>query len=58
LWRERGQTLIVVSHDTWVAGRASRRIWLDAGKLQAPPVDDRPGAEAAVAPVPKPALHA
>ena len=33
LWRERGQTLIVVTHDTWVAGRASRRIWLDAGRL-------------------------
>jgi len=33
LWRERGQTLIVVTHDTWVASRASRRIWLDAGKL-------------------------
>ncbi len=31
LWRERGQTLIVVTHDTWVASRASRRIWLDAG---------------------------
>ena len=58
LWRERGQTLIVVSHDTWVAGRASRRIWLDAGKLQAPPVDDRPGAEATAAPVPEPALQA
>ena len=24
LWRERGQTLIVVTHDTWVADRASR----------------------------------
>ena len=58
LWRERGQTLIVVSHDTLVAGRASRRIWLDAGKLQAPPVDDRPGAEATAAPVPEPALQA
>jgi putative ABC transport system ATP-binding protein len=33
LWRERGQTLIVVTHDTWVAGRASRRIWLDQGRL-------------------------
>jgi putative ABC transport system ATP-binding protein len=33
LWRERGQTLIVVTHDTWVAGRASRRIWLDEGRL-------------------------
>jgi len=31
VWRDRGQTLIVVTHDTWVAGRASRRIWLDAG---------------------------
>jgi putative ABC transport system ATP-binding protein len=34
LWRERGQTLIVVTHDTWVAGRASRRIWLEEGRLQ------------------------
>ncbi len=38
LWRERGQTLIVVTHDTWVASRASRRIWLDAGRLE-----ERPG---------------
>jgi len=58
LWRERGQTLIVVTHDTWVAGRASRRIWLDAGRLEAPPMGDRPGAEATVAPVPEPALQA
>ncbi len=42
LWRERGQTLIVVTHDTWVASRASRRIWLDAGKL-APEGSGRPG---------------
>ena len=34
LWRERGQTLIVVTHDTWVASRASRRIWLDRGRLE------------------------
>ncbi len=34
LWRERGQTLIVVTHDTWVASRASRRIWLDAGRIE------------------------
>jgi putative ABC transport system ATP-binding protein len=34
LWRERGQTLIVVTHDTWVASRASRRIWLDQGLLE------------------------
>jgi putative ABC transport system ATP-binding protein len=44
LWRERGQTVILVTHDTWVAGRASRRIWLDEGRLVAlpdamPPVD-------------------
>jgi len=37
LWREQGQTLVVVTHDTWVAGRASRRIWLDDGKLEALP---------------------
>jgi putative ABC transport system ATP-binding protein len=57
LWRERGQTLIVVTHDTWVASRASRRIWLDAGKIEAAPVDDRPAAEAATGPVPEPALQ-
>ena len=45
LWRERGQTLIVVTHDTWVASRASRRIWLDAGKL-APESSGRPVAAA------------
>ena len=39
LWRERGQTLIVVTHDTWVASRASRRIWLDAGRLEEPAGD-------------------
>ena len=46
LWRERGQTLIVVTHDTWVASRASRRIWLDAGRIEeeettGPHVDER-----------------
>ena len=58
LWRERAQTLIVVSHDTWVAGRASRLIWLDAGRLEAPPVDDRPRAAGPVGPVPEMALRA
>jgi putative ABC transport system ATP-binding protein len=58
LWRERGQTLIVVTHDTWVAGRASRRIWLDAGRLEAPPVDDRPGTDVTAAPVREPVLQA
>jgi putative ABC transport system ATP-binding protein len=38
LWREQGQTLIVVTHDTWVASRASRRIWLDRGRLETEPV--------------------
>jgi putative ABC transport system ATP-binding protein len=51
LWRERGQTLIVVTHDTWVASRASRRIWLDAGKLEAPPGEERPFAESVSEPV-------
>ena len=39
LWRERGQTLILVTHDTWVATRASRRIWLDEGRVTS--ADDR-----------------
>ncbi len=33
LWREQGQTLVMVTHDSWVASRASRRIWVDAGRL-------------------------
>ncbi len=33
-WRELGQTLIVVTHDSWVASRALRRIHLDAGMLK------------------------
>jgi putative ABC transport system ATP-binding protein len=33
LWGGRGQTVIVVTHDTRVAARASRRLWLDAGKV-------------------------
>jgi putative ABC transport system ATP-binding protein len=57
LWRERGQTLIVVTHDTWVAGRASRRIWLDAGKVETAPVDDRPTADATPGPAREPALR-
>ena len=54
-WRESGQTLIVVTHDTWVARRASRRIWLDAGRLEEPAgagpadLDERILAEAGVA---------
>ena len=41
LWRDRGQTLVIVTHDTWVAGRASRRIWLDAGRITSD--DEDPG---------------
>ena len=41
LWREQGQTLIVVTHDTWVASRASRRIWLDRGVLDVEPAAPR-----------------
>ena len=44
LWRERGQTLIVVTHDTWVASRASRRIWLTDGCIVSS--DDREADEA------------
>jgi putative ABC transport system ATP-binding protein len=33
LWREKGQTVVLVTHDTWVASRASRRIWLDEGRI-------------------------
>jgi putative ABC transport system ATP-binding protein len=40
LWRERGQTLVVVTHDTWVASRASRRIWLEAGRVEEPAIAD------------------
>ena len=48
LWRERGQTLIVVTHDTWVASRASRRIWLDRGRLDEEPAVAVPDLDARV----------
>ena len=43
LWRDRGQTLIAgVTHDTWVASRASRCIWgLADGCIAAPMVARR-----------------
>ncbi len=31
LWREHAQTIVMVTHDTQMAARASRRLWLDAG---------------------------
>lgn len=33
LWRERGLTIIVVTHDSGVAARASRLLWMEAGRL-------------------------
>ena len=50
LWRDRGQTLIVVTHDTWVASRASRCIWLADGCIAAP---DGREADAALEPSPQ-----
>ena len=56
LWRERGQTLIVVTHDTWVASRASRRIWLDRGRLEEEPAVGGPDLHASVRVLAEPAL--
>lgn len=36
VWRERALTLIVVTHDSWVAARAQRRLHLRAGRLTEP----------------------
>ena len=33
VWRERGLTLIVVTHDSWVAQRAERRLHLKQGRV-------------------------
>ncbi len=33
VWRERGLTLIVVTHDSWVARRAERRLHLKQGRV-------------------------
>ncbi|HTX69995.1 MAG TPA: ABC transporter ATP-binding protein [Thermoleophilia bacterium] len=57
LWREQGQTLVVVTHDTWVASRASRRIWLDRGRLESELIGARRLTEEPV-PAPEPALAA
>ena len=48
LWRERGQTVVLVTHDTWVASRASRRIWLEDGRLAPLPQEDDAPAQAIV----------
>jgi len=44
LWRDQGLTLVVVTHDSHVAGRAERRIQLTRGKLR----DAGPGKNAAI----------
>jgi putative ABC transport system ATP-binding protein len=36
VWRDRALTLIVVTHDSWVAARAQRRLNLRAGRLTEP----------------------
>lgn len=33
VWRDRGLTLVVVTHDSWVAGRAERRVHLKRGRI-------------------------
>jgi putative ABC transport system ATP-binding protein len=34
LWADRGQTLILVTHDSRIAGRANRRAWIDKGTVR------------------------
>jgi putative ABC transport system ATP-binding protein len=36
LWRDRGLTLIVVTHDSWVAGRAQRIAVIKGGRVNTP----------------------
>ncbi len=33
LWADRGQTVVIVSHDSWIAGRAPKRAWIREGRL-------------------------
>jgi putative ABC transport system ATP-binding protein len=42
LWRERDQTIILVTHDSHIAARASRRLWLDAGAVADPNIAGEP----------------
>ena len=42
LWRERDQTIILVTHDSHIAVRASRRLWLDAGAVAEPDMAGEP----------------
>jgi len=43
LWREREQTIIVVTHDSTVAGQASQRVWVEGGRIRVH--EDRPSTE-------------
>ncbi|MBF4591308.1 ABC transporter ATP-binding protein [Curtobacterium sp. VKM Ac-1395] len=33
-WRDRGLTVVIVTHDSWVAGRAERRLLLQQGQVR------------------------
>ncbi len=33
LWADCGQTVVIVSHDSWIAGRAPKRAWIREGRL-------------------------
>jgi putative ABC transport system ATP-binding protein len=33
LWADRGQTLVIVTHDSGIAGRAPKRAWIHEGRL-------------------------
>jgi putative ABC transport system ATP-binding protein len=41
LWKDRGQTIVVVTHDSQVAATASRLLWLDGGRLASSETDAR-----------------
>lgn len=44
LWEAREQTLVVVTHDSAVARRGSRRIWIRDGRVAEAPPTSAPGA--------------
>jgi putative ABC transport system ATP-binding protein len=44
LWEAREQTLVVVTHDSAVARRGSRRIWIRDGRVAEAPATRAPGA--------------
>ena len=52
LWRERDQTIILVTHDSHIAARASRRLWLDAGAVADPDMAGDPVSHEVLVPSP------